>query len=92
MTPESRAAIYSMALSQWGRGPVLLVLAEECGELVSAVSKAERGRGCREQVAGELADVLCCLEQAAQLYGIQWATVEAIRDSKVLRMEDRLAE
>jgi len=86
----ARKGIYAHAVRQWGRAAVLMVLSEECGELLAAVSQVERGRAPVSSVSDEIADVLCCLEQTAQLHGIDWDLILNSRDKKVQRMDAKL--
>jgi NTP pyrophosphatase (non-canonical NTP hydrolase) len=62
---------------------------EECGELVAAVNRFDRGRpGSREGLIEEIADAHIVLAQARVAFG-ETEVDEAIR-RKLLRLEQRL--
>jgi NTP pyrophosphatase (non-canonical NTP hydrolase) len=59
----SRGDLFAEAVALWGRGFQVLVVCEECGELVSALSQYNRGRISAPELAEEVADVSIMLEQ-----------------------------
>lgn len=85
-----------------------LLLAEECGELIQAVSKLNRfirfnnnimsleqiSEKIRlsRNVAEEIADIQIVIEQIMMLYDIADVSVELSREYKLKRLEQRLKE
>ncbi len=58
-----------MAVSKWGKDHQLLVMVEEMGEAISAISQmVNRGRDTELKVIGELADVCLMMAQAHVIY------------------------
>lgn len=66
--------LYDAALSKFGIEAQRYMLFEECGELLDAISKFQRGRAEQEDVVTELADVTIMCEQMARYYG--WGAYE----------------
>lgn len=83
-----RRDIYRRALSTWGYDKQLLMVMEECGELLSALGKQSRGRCQVCDVITELADVHIMVEQMAQFFG--WDEFKKERVRKLKRLEERL--
>lgn len=75
-----------------------MVLGEECGELLSAVSKYLRGRSDFDCVIEEMADVMILIEQfilnIADRHDMEYndvaVMVQKVKREKVMRMEERL--
>lgn len=61
--------VYAKAVELWGRESQALMLAEECGELLAAVSQFARGRVPAEKVTEEAADVHIMLAQVPYILG-----------------------
>ena len=83
-----RRGIYQRALSTWGYDKQLLMVMEECGELLNALAKESRGRCRVSDIITELADVSIMVEQMAQFFG--WDEFEKERERKLKRVEERL--
>lgn len=79
---------YSDALEKWGADAQITMLFEECGELLSAISKLRRGRVGKDDVITELADVSIMVEQMAVLLGYDDFVIE--KDNKLERLKERL--
>lgn len=59
--------IYREAVKQWGADFQIGMVAEECGEVLSALSKFRRGRVRPLDLASEVADLRIMLEQVAHI-------------------------
>jgi NTP pyrophosphatase (non-canonical NTP hydrolase) len=75
------------AVRLWGVSSQLRQLQEECGELVAAVNRADRGRGT-ENLVEEIADVVIMSHQARLMFG---PAVEEAIARKLARLEERIA-
>jgi len=60
---------YKTAIRLWGKPFQILMLSEECGELLSAVSKWQRGRMAEICVIEEMADVTIMMRQILVMMG-----------------------
>lgn len=59
-----------MAVTKWGKDHQLLVMVEEMGEAISAISQmVNRGRDTEQKVIDELGDVCLMMAQAQEIYG-----------------------
>lgn len=81
--------IYKLALDKWGIEAQIGMLAEECGELLSAVNKFNRSRCSRDDVLTELADVSIMVEQLSLIYGGYDKFLEE-KDKKLTRLLKRI--
>lgn len=88
MTEQERKDLYDRVLDKFGYNNQKMMLAEECGELLSAISKNSRGRVDEDSVVTELADVAIMIEQMAKIFG--WEEVEAEKERKLHRLKERL--
>ena len=84
---ERLQAIAARAVRQWGKHKQLRQLTEECGELVAAVNRLERGRITLCELADEVADVHIMIAQAKLMLGHEFD--EAL-EAKLDRLELRL--
>lgn len=80
--------IYIQAIEKWGILPQVLMVMEECGELLSALSKFNRRRVNSPEVITELADVSIMVEQMASYFG--WENFWEERDRKLQRLKERI--
>lgn len=78
-----------LALEKWGKQAQIMMVVEELGELLQAISKVERDvNGCEvEELADEIADVEIMLTQLKTIYSIDDTLVQQIKMGKL----DRLA-
>ena len=85
----SRRKIYEMALEKWGRNAQLLMLAEEMGELLQAVSKSERSWSCetRNKLIEEIADTELMLDQLKYMHTIADTDIAIWKRKKLNRLE-----
>lgn len=58
---------YREAVKQWGCDFQVGMVAEECGEMLSALSKFKRGRVKPMELASEIADVRIMLDQVGHI-------------------------
>ena len=86
-------------ISFYGPDAQAMVHMEECAELAQAVSKMRRIRNCGGDdteayynLVEEMADVLVCLEQMREMYGIFDREIQAVVDKKCLRQEARMRD
>ena len=82
--------LYEKALKTYGFASQKWVLIEECGELIDAFAKAERGRAETEHLLEELADVSIMVGQMAVAIGFE--RFQEKRAEKLLRLYKRLEE
>ena len=78
------------ALDKWGIDAQLLMVSEEFGELLSALSKWRRGRIAPTKVAEEIADVYIMLSQIAIMIKCPQHTIDALIESKLKRLQNKL--
>lgn len=88
MEEKERKAIYKKAMDLLGYQSQMLVAVEEMAELTDDLVKKERGRATDDDVIGEIADVIVCMEQMAIYYGVE--KVVAMKDAKLRRLAARL--
>lgn len=81
---------YHTVIETYGAPAQVWMLVEECGELLNALAKYRRGRGTKEDIITELADVHIMVEQIACLFG--WDDFENEKERKLQRLHDRLAK
>jgi len=90
MNGSERRALYSMCHAKWGMKSQGLVLVEECGELVHAMSRYLNNRtGRLEDVIEECADVAIMIEQMSHTLDFESDLAKAI-DKKCARLKERL--
>jgi NTP pyrophosphatase (non-canonical NTP hydrolase) len=91
-------------IAHYGEDAQSMIHMEECAELIQAVSKMRRVRKAYLEggmdddseayynLVEECADVLICLEQMQEMYGISDQEIQAMVDRKAARMEERMNE
>lgn len=62
--------IVDKSIEHYGSDLQTVVCMEECSELIQAISKMKRGKGSRDNLIEEMADVMICMEILKQVYGI----------------------
>lgn len=90
MDTNSQRVIYQNALASFGYDKQMLMLVEECGELLSAIGKLNRGRISHEDVLDELADVSIMVEQIAEFFN--WNFYLGRKEFKLLRLRNRIED
>ena len=88
MDTNSQRIIYRNALESFGYDKQIFMLVEECGELLSAINKLNRGRISNEEVLDELADVSIMVEQIAEFFN--WDFFLERKEFKQLRLRNRI--
>lgn len=88
MSEKEVLNLYADALDKWGINAQVMMLFEECGELLSAIAKLDRGRVDKDSVITELADVSIMVEQMALVFGYDDYKKE--KESKLERLKGRL--
>lgn len=89
MSSKEKITLYKSVINKWGMDAQLFMVMEECGELLSVLSKAKRNRSSRAEIITELADVSIMIEQMAVLYGENDFAIE--KERKLQRLKKRLA-
>ena len=81
--------VYDRAIEHYGREKQCMMTAEECAELIQALSKALRydGESFIRQVAEEVADVEIMLEQVKRMFGLSPYMVDEYKNIKLARLE-----
>ena len=82
--------ICQRALDKYGRIPQLLMMQEECAEVIQAVSHLIRERTDEEPLLLELADVALLLEQMKLMFGED--RIDEYFQAAAARLEKRLDE
>jgi NTP pyrophosphatase (non-canonical NTP hydrolase) len=80
------------AANLWGIYPQMFIVAEECGELIAALSKYDRKRATKDDVLDEISDVRVMLFQAAQIVGVSSHEVNERETLKWNRLKERIVE
>lgn len=91
MKTEEKIKLYHNAINTWGSLAQTNMLYEECGELISALAKLDRGRVSETDVLTELADVSIMVEQVAIMIGdLDLSLFEKEKERKINRLKERL--
>lgn len=80
--------LYEQAIEAWGEGAQLGMAQEECGELITIISRRFRGRGDDADLAEEIADVEIMCEQLRLIVGDE--QVAEHKAEKLNRLRERL--
>ena len=81
--------IMKQAMNFYGLDKQLIKLQEECGELVTAVSKYQLGLVPFKKVLEEIADVSVLIQQHKN-YGRDGEIIETIEGQKLIRLLNRM--
>ena len=76
------------AITLWGVTAQVGMVMEECGELLTALNRFDRGRASAKDVAEEIADVQILMGQMAKVFGEE--LVDNFMDEKVNRLIVRI--
>ena len=91
-------------IAHYGEDAQSMIHMEECAELIQAISKMRRVKkayldGAVDDdseayynLVEECADVLICIEQVMEMYGISDQEIQIMVDKKVARQEARMDE
>ena len=84
-------------ISRYGADAQAMIHMEECAELIQAASKMRRAvnteketDAARYNLVEEVADVLICIRQMQEIYGITDHDIQVMVDRKCRRQELRL--
>jgi NTP pyrophosphatase (non-canonical NTP hydrolase) len=84
-------------IARYGADAQAMVHMEECAELIQAVSKMRRAANAgkdddaaRYNLVEEISDVLICMKQMQEIYGISDHDIQLMVDRKCRRQEARL--
>ena len=80
------------AIETYGKDMQLNVAVEELSELIKEICKNKRGADNRNNIIEEMADCYIMLEQIAIIFKIRNYQINAVIDTKLDRLERRLAE
>lgn len=99
---EIDARVNDETMDRYGIERQSLVAMEELSELQKAISKLVRNpeektkpleyKGLRNNLIEEMADVIICMDQLKEFYGIDHSEIQSIIDSKQERQAKRLEE
>ena len=78
-----------LAVSKWGYGPQLVILIEECAELVKEACKVLRGNERQDKFIEELADVCVMCKQMQLILQVSDEELEARMEAKMIRTMER---
>lgn len=86
---EYKRAIYEKASNKFTKEIQLIILMEECSELIKAVAKDLRGFSNKDEIIEEIADVSIMCEQVMLDLGIE-LDVCVRKNIKLERLEERI--
>ena len=66
--------IYKAALDCWGESSQILMLVEETGEMLSALSQFSRGRITLDELIEEMIDTLMMIDEMFHMLGVSTST------------------
>lgn len=90
MSKEELDGILWSAIHTYGPPSQTQMLFEEMAELQNAICKLSRGRGTKDDVCEEIADVMIMCLQMARIYGEQ--QVDQMMEYKLRRLKNRLID
>lgn len=86
---DTEDSALAAAIDLWGIPAQVGMVIEECGELLTALNRYDRGRATAHEVAEEVADVMILMGQMSKVFGED--LVQEIMDAKVQRLIERVA-
>lgn len=89
MLTDEVKQIYDDAYHKWGTKAQTLMLMEEMGEGLTAISRYYRGRGERFAIVEEMVDTVIMAEQIAMIHDVK-NDYQRIRNIKLGRLRDWL--
>ena len=92
MTIGEIMTIFEKAIETYGADLQKQVAIEEMAELTKEICKDFRGKGNREHILEEIADVLIMMSQLEIIYDIKTKELMDMTDNKIKRLEERLKE
>ena len=89
MDTIEKQALLKKAIDMLGNEFQLMLLVEECGELLQAIGKVYRNKpGSIESIQEEIADVQLMLDQVKLIYNED--EINRIMEQKLIRLKSRL--
>ena len=89
MTIGEIMTIFEKAIETYGADLQKQVAIEEMAELTKEICKDFRGKGNREHIAEDIADVLIMMSQLEIIYDIKTKELMDITDNKIKRLDER---
>ena len=83
--------LYMDAIRNWGVDAQIDMVYEECGELLTAVSRLRRGRCTIDDVVTEMADVSIMIDQLNVMFNLG-EKFDKEKSRKIKRLRDKLNE
>lgn len=90
--PYIDRSIFKRIIAKYGVEGQVLMIIEECSELILAISHYNRGRVKSDAVIEEIVDVTIMLEQARLIYDVNDVRFGEIYEKKIARIEAMLKE
>jgi NTP pyrophosphatase (non-canonical NTP hydrolase) len=82
--------LYKKAIQKWGAQSQILMTCEECGELLQALSKYNRGQVTEQKVHECIVDAWVMLSQMMILFGLSTQVFEEIKKEKLAHLQSLL--
>lgn len=86
----SEDEVLQAAIDRWGNTAQIMMACEEAAELTQALMHFLRGRGSKEAVAEEVADLMIMCRQMRRMFGSE--LVDDIAARKIERLKGRIAD
>lgn len=88
---QSQIEVLEKALQKYGREHQMMICAEECSELIQAITKRIRYYksetiNTRENLVEEIADVIICIEYLKMIDAIDQTEIDLYISSKIKRL------
>jgi len=83
--------LYQKCIELWGSESQLIMLMEECAELIQASSKYYR-TGETDELLNEMADVLIMIEQVLTVFSLDMDVLDTIKQEKLNLLQERLVK
>ena len=88
---QSQIEVLEKALKKYGRKNQMMICAEECSELIQAITKRIRYHKCenkktRENLVEEIADVIICIEYLKMIDAIDQSEIDLFISNKIERL------
>ena len=84
------AKIIRAAIDRYGHKLQTVVAIEELSELQKELTKMIRGKGDHQHLVEEFADVIICLTEIEEMYNLRQDELNAMYDTKIERLKERL--
>lgn len=81
--PQDPTQLYRMCLDRWGSKAQLIMLMEECGELIQVAAKLLNNRcDSLDDLVDELADVAIMIEQVTTMFNLERSVSKRVRQKQ----------